>query len=180
MPSNSATMQIRFDEIPRQGLTFEVKEQSWFPDHDLKRRGPLLARVSLEREGDRVIMAGELAATVLLPCDRCLEHYPFHLESSFRVKLEVMDPLNLPAAGAEHLCRSDEMDIIELDQPLVDVDELLAQQLYLALPLKRLCREECRGLCPLCGGDLNRQTPCGCDRREKELPFAALRHLKLK
>ncbi|MFH7319257.1 YceD family protein [Desulfurivibrio sp. D14AmB] len=174
-------MQIRFDEIPRQGLFFEVGDQSWFPGHDLQHRGPLLAKVSLQREGDRVTVAGELAATVLLPCDRCLESYPFDLQSTFQVKLELVDPLDQPVvAGAEHLCHLDEMETIELSQPLVDVAELLAQQLYLALPLKRLCREECRGLCPSCGADLNRDPSCACQGGGKDSPFAALRHLKLK
>jgi len=173
-------MQIRFDEIPRAGLEFEVEDQSWFPAHDLKRRGPLLAKVSLQREGDRVTVAGELAVTVLLPCDRCLESYPFDLRSTFQVNLELVDPLDQSPAGAEHLCHFDEMETIELSQPLVDVADLLAEQLYLALPLKRLCREECRGLCPSCGADLNRDPSCDCHRGVKDSPFAALRHLKLK
>ena len=154
-------MQIRFDEIPPTGLVLTIDDPSWFPAHELKHRGPVRATVRLEREGERVTVAGTLEATVLLPCDRCLELCSLPLSGSFRVQLEVADPRDpaVAAAEAEHLCRFDEMDTIELEQPLVELDELLAQQLYLALPLKRLCRESCRGLCPACGADLNRKEP---------------------
>ncbi len=176
-------MQIRFDEIPPTGLVLTLEDPSWFPAADeLKHHGPVRATVSLEREGEKVMMAGTLEATVLLPCDRCLEPCSLSLTSAFRVQLEVADPggAAVVAAEAEHLCRFDEMDTIELDRPLVELDEILAQQLYLALPLKRLCRESCRGLCPVCGADLNRKNHCGCRPAEGDSPFAALRRLELK
>ena len=54
-------MKVRFGEIPDEGLRFEIKDESWFPDHELQRSGPVLAIVVLKRNGvDRVLLEGEI------------------------------------------------------------------------------------------------------------------------
>ncbi len=73
----------------------------------------------------------------------------------------------------------DDLDVVEVEQPEVDLSEIGRQQLYLALPVRRLCRPDCRGLCPVCGTDLNRDQ-CTCDRRGKDSPFAVLAALNKK
>ncbi|ADH85988.1 YceD family protein [Desulfurivibrio alkaliphilus] len=171
-------MQIRFTEIPPQGLTLELTDQSWFPDHELGRHGVARATVALSREGERVVCAGRLEVTVSLSCDRCLEAYRYPLAAEFRLRLELSAPDNLPPAVArEHSCSREEMDTVFLAEELVDLGDLLSQQLYLNLPAKSLCRAECRGLCPRCGADLN-QGDCGCATKGENSPFAALRVLK--
>ncbi|MFH7324902.1 YceD family protein [Desulfurivibrio sp. C05AmB] len=172
-------MLIRFDKIPPQGLAFEIVDQSWFPGHELKHHGTPRAQVTLDRDGERVIMAGSLEATVELVCDRCLESYRWPLSSRFSLNLEVAPAIAEEQAGGEreHSCRVEEMDTVYLTEDLVDVTDLLAQQLYLSLPLKHLCREECRGLCPGCGADLNRGV-CRCPKEAGSSPFAVLRNWK--
>jgi uncharacterized protein len=59
----------------------------------------------------------------------------------------------------------------------IDLGQLMKEQFYLALPMKPLCRDECRGLCALCGANLNRGT-CGCVAAWEDPRFAALRALK--
>ena len=74
-------------------------------------------------------------------------------------------------------CDNADLDSILLDEPVVDLDDLLRQQLYLSLPVKNLCAEECRGLCPGCGANLN-QADCTCGAGEDRSPFAVLRQLQ--
>ena len=66
---------------------------------------------------------------------------------------------------------------VEMGVEKVDLDDLLRQQLYLSLPVKNLCAEECRGLCPGCGANLN-QADCTCGAGEDRSPFAVLRQLQ--
>ncbi len=171
-------MQVRFDEIPAEGRTFEIKDAAWFPADEAEAVGPVRARISLERHGERVLLQGELAGRVRLHCDRCLEGYEFDLAHEFRVDLELLEPGPAMAAGeAEHACQDSEMDMLFLEQPLIDLGEILAQQVILTLPAKRLCKAECQGLCPRCGGNRN-LAPCDCDGSASHSPFAMLQKLK--
>jgi uncharacterized protein len=60
----------------------------------------------------------------------------------------------------------------------IDLTDAVQEQLLLSLPMQPLCRKDCRGICPTCGADRNRQA-CSCRNASKEGPFAALRRLKL-
>lgn len=170
-------MQIRFDDIPDQGLRLEIDGHAWLPAEDVQHSGPVTARVFLERRGERVFLSGEIAVTLELECDRCAEPYklPQHLE--FSVDLEVIDQAFAGRAGGEYACKSDEMEVVFLHEPLIDVHDVLAQQVLLALPVKRLCAEECQGLCPVCGVNRNRKQ-CRCHETKVDSPFAVLRKLK--
>ena len=66
--------------------------------------------------------------------------------------------------GREHSCRSEEMETEFLQGSEIDLHELLQQQYFLALPIKALCNDECKGLCSECGGDRNRND-CHCQQK---------------
>jgi uncharacterized protein len=166
-------MKVQFGEIPPEGLRFEIKDESWFPDHDLQRTGPVLAIIGLNRNGvDRVLMEGEIKTTIAFDCDRCLENYTMDIDSSFRLDLEYTAGSRLEPP--EHEVSPSEMDMIYLEEPVVDVFAMLNQQVYLMIPWKHLCRESCKGLCSMCGADLNTET-CGCKKELKSSPFAILK-----
>jgi len=59
---------------------------------------------------------------------------------------------------------------------VIDLGELLHEQFYLTLPMKPLCREDCKGLCPVCGANWN-QTTCACERRWEDPRLAGLKAL---
>lgn len=172
-------MQIRFDEIPEDGLTLTVKDDSWFPDHDVVRHGPVAATVALEKKGQRVLLEGTLKATVALDCDRCLEEYDYAADLHFTIDLELTGQDRPSQALREHSCSSSEMDVMFLDEPLIDIGYILQQQIFLAVPLKKLCSPSCRGLCPQCGVNLNNE-PCQCTTAGSSSPFSVLESLKVK
>ncbi len=172
-------MRIPFEQIPAEGLELELTEAGWFPEQELARQGPVRATINLAREPgrlDRVRLRGLLEVDLRLICDRCLDSYPYALAADFQASLEV-GAIDDGAAVSDHLCSAEVMETVSLAEPVVDVFDLLAQQLFLSLPLKRLCREECRGLCPRCGADLN-EGECGCFRSPGSSPFAVLADLK--
>ena len=80
----------------------------------------------------------------------------------------------------------DETEVIEVDEsfPFYDGDSIDLQQeakelVLVSLPIKPVCREDCRGLCPECGADLN-TNPCGCGNEGGPSPFDKLKELKAK
>jgi uncharacterized protein len=166
-------MKVRFGEIPDEGLRFEIKDESWFPDQELQRSGPVLAIVVLKRNGvDRVLLEGEIKTTLAFDCDRCLENYSMDLDNSFKLDLEYSAGKRLETE--EHEVSPSEMDMVYLEEPVVDVSEILSQQVFLMVPGKHLCLASCKGLCPKCGANLNEET-CDCKQEPKSSPFSILK-----
>ena len=169
-------MKIQFAEIPDHGLTVEINDQAWFPDQDITRSGQVRARVHLQKKGkDRVLLTGDLTIPLVMECDRCLQEFNRKISHSFQVDLEVAE--NDRLEPEEHRCSVAEMDMLYLHEPEVDIFQVLAQQVFLLMPGKKICSEECRGLCPQCGINRNKET-CRCQPDERPSPFAALAGLK--
>jgi len=169
-------MKVRFGEIPEEGLRLEIKDESWFPDHELQRTGPVSAIIILKRNGTgRILLEGEIKTTIAFDCDRCLESYALDLDNSFSLDLEYSATDRLEPA--EHEVSPSEMDMIYLREPVIDIFEILSQQVFLMIPEKHLCLEACKGLCPRCGANLNTET-CDCRQESKSSPFDILKKLQ--
>jgi DUF177 domain-containing protein len=166
-------MKVKFGEIPVEGLRFEINDESWFPDQEIKRFGPVHATIFLKRNGvDRVLLKGRIQATVILGCDRCLESYNMEIDDEFNLDLEYASESKLESA--EHEISVSEMDMIYLNEPAADLFEILNQQIFLLIPGKHLCAETCKGLCPQCGVNRNLET-CSCKQDFSSSPFAVLK-----
>ena len=168
-----AGMKVRFGEIPEEGLRLEINDESWFPDRELHRTGPVRSVIVLKRNGlDRVLLAGEIQTAIAFDCDRCTENFSMKFDNSFKLDLEYASG-NVPES-AEHECSPSEMDVMYLKEPTIDVFEILSQQAFLMISEKHLCSELCKGLCPTCGINMNLAT-CNCKKELKSSPFAILK-----
>jgi uncharacterized protein len=144
----------------------------------LKPGGRLTCR--LERvEGESVHLRGHLAARLELECHRCLAGYAFAVSQDLDLfylphRVEASEP------EEEDEVELDDHDMVVAyhDGARLDLGEMVREQLFLSLPMKRLCRDDCKGRCPRCGADLN-AGPCSCPAPEAEADprFAALRKL---
>ncbi len=170
---------ISFSEIPEDGIHLKPRDLSWFPDDIVKRDGPVSAKLFFAKKGEsKIEVQGQLHGKLLLECDRCLTEYPYPVDVSFQLILEVNDP-------ARHwrvhdlVGSSTDLDTVLLDEPAIDFGDLLRQQILLALPEKKLCGDFCLGLCTTCGASLNSES-CTCELEKKDSPFAVLAKLKKK
>lgn len=127
-------------------------------DFRLEEGGRLRGRVELGDE-QSVHVSGHVQATLRLACGRCLEPFPWRLDQ----KLELFYLPHRPDQEQE-----DEVELTERDMVVayyqghsIDLGEMVREQFYLTVPMKRLCKEDCKGLCPKCGANRNREA-CGC------------------
>lgn len=170
-------LKIPFDAIPSEGLTLNVEGNAWFPEDEFTLRGPLDVQVSLRRSNERVTMGGSITCSCDLVCDRCLTAYTAELKSDFSVFFDLVDSGSAPQPDDEHYLSDQELDVVELDEPVVDVFSTLREQFFLMLPAKLICGEGCKGLCVHCGENLNLGR-CACSGRDTETPFSVLAKLK--
>ena len=135
---------------------------------------PLTVDIEMYKAGEKLILKGFFSGGLLLECDRCLRKYHRDLKHDFRLflKSESFDEDKVDLELSE-----DDMEVGFIDGESLDLDEVIKEQVYLSLPLKSLCRDNCKGLCPLCGSDLN-ETDCKCDKKQVHPGFSKLMELK--
>lgn len=161
-------MKIKVPDIPDEGL--DVEEEDAFETREgVLGRTKLRARV--ERAGKDVFIHGEARAELTLSCSRCLRKF----ESGLSIPLDLAYCPDVEGADAEmHELTADEMETGFYRDEEIDLSEVAREQVLLNIPMKPLCAETCRGICPLCGADLN-EAPCGCEAKAVDPRFQALK-----
>ena len=162
-------MLIRVDEIPDEGLQVDSVEAfpRPFQDPDWALRDVSL---TVEKDGDAVFVSGRLTAEVPQYCSRCLEPYTARVEP----QVEARFVPNPQAQGEERELGADDLETDVYDNGVVDLTALLETETTLLLPMKPLCRDDCRGLCPICGGNRN-IVDCRCEVHVADPRWAPLR-----
>ncbi len=170
-------MLLNLDEIPPEGIEVEAQIE---PDDpalgDLDLKGPLTGSFRISKMGQQILVRGRVASEVHLRCARCLEE--FDLPVSEDVDLELRPILDLDRSGQERELGSDDLDVEFFRGDALDLSHLAAEQVLLGIPMKPLCREDCRGICPLCGADKTVGS-CRCEP-DSDPRWNALRDLKEK
>ncbi len=175
-------MRIRVDEIPDSGrfLHFhwdESRLSSFLPPDDpfdLKLIRPLEVNLEIYKQTDHIRVQGTIEGVIQVGCHRCLAAFSRPLKEEIDIFLI---PEERAPQEEETELETEEMDYDFFDGEVIEIDQLVAEQMFLSLPLKVLCSETCRGLCPGCGVNLNEEA-CRCDRKPKESPFARLEEVK--
>jgi uncharacterized protein len=157
-------------DLDEETLRLEGEESFILVDGTLRSR--------LERGDDESVhVRGHLAARLEMQCGRCLE--PFEMALS-----QALELFYLPHDRDAEQEDEDEVELSDRDMVVayyrdrrLDLGEVVREQIFLGVPLRRLCREDCRGLCPSCGANRN-ATACACKIEEPEDPrLAPLRKL---
>ncbi len=163
-------MIIRVSDLPDEGLTIANVGEFPAPFTDRSWRLDTI-RVHVSRDGSDVVVLGDLAASVPLTCGRCLKEFRADVRPTVNVRY-----VPRPAASADAELVADDLDLDFYQNDELDLTALVETEATLALPMKPLCRDDCRGLCPVCGGNRN-VAPCACPVRPPDPRLAALRDL---
>ena len=150
--------------------TLEIDEEIDFGDGEMRR---VTGQVKFLRTQRGILVQGEIATEADLTCSRCLE--PFRYPVSLKIEEEYLPTIDI--LTGERLAVPEEPGTFTIDERhVIDLSEAIRQYALLAVPMKPLCREDCAGLCPTCGQNLNRGA-CGCPCQETDPRWAKLQKL---
>jgi uncharacterized protein len=134
---------------------------------------PVDLAFEIHKDKDKFRLVGHVTTELELPCSRCLE--PFRLPVAAPFDLRYL-PVSEASSEAEREVDDEDLETSYYENDAIDLNELLREQFYLVLPMKPLCKEDCRGLCAQCGTNLNTGT-CDCAAVWEDPRLAPLKEL---
>ena len=144
-PLNHFSRIFQPDEVGQEGDAYRIV-------------APVHLDFDLHKDKDKFRLAGTARTELELPCSRCLEPFRMPVDSSFDLRFL---PATEMAADEEREVQEADLETSYYRDDQIDLNELLREQFYLALPMKPLCAEGCKGLCAQCGTNLNTGS-CAC------------------
>src|ERR1044072_8788140 len=123
--------------------------------------------------GNEVFVNGHGETRAEVECDRCLKPVEIPVNTDFA--LEYITGSEYESVETAELTEA-EMSVSVFDGKVIDVDEIVKEQIVLAVHTRMLCREDCKGICPECGADRN-TGDCGCTTNDIDPRWAALKNL---
>ncbi|MBV9210277.1 MAG: DUF177 domain-containing protein [Acidobacteria bacterium] len=170
-------MRIELDKLEDKGGSFAHTYQ---PDElMLDEEGVRLVKAPevtgrVKRDHHQVRLRGKIRAEAEVDCDRCLAAIAVPVETEFDVTY--VPATDYEAESAAEL-QAEDLTLSIFDGETIDIDELTREQVLLALPMHALCREDCKGLCPVCS--INKNTDaCQCETKEIDPRWSALKDLQ--
>ena len=178
-------MEFKVSELERDPIDFDLKFQPGAIDfgEEAQQTGPLAsegsAEVLHEHRGPKDIIAdirlkGSFAGTFEIPCARCVEPVGTALEGDFDL---LFRPVAADTEAPERSITAPETEIGYYQKDSLSLEDVLREQVLLSLPVRTLCKPDCKGLCPRCGQNRNSQA-CSCDEGPSDPRWEALAELR--
>jgi uncharacterized protein len=162
------TAQDRFEQVYRPDQ-FEA-------DEDFRVVAPVALAFDIFKDKQAFRLAGRVQTTLELKCSRCLEPFTAPVDQEFDLRYQ---PHTAKAADKDVEIEEDDLTTAFYEHDEIDLGHLMHEQFVLSLPMKPLCSEVCKGLCAICGTNLNKGT-CDCKAVWEDPRLAALRELRSK
>ncbi len=150
-----------------------------FSDSGVVLKGQLTAEGLAEllpHTGGEVRVKGRVTADLETECDRCLGRADFHIDAPFDLFYRPQGSIE-DGEGAEVAIDAGEAEMGFYELPGLQLEDIIREQLLLQLPMQRVCREDCKGICPICGVNRN-ETTCACQAPSADDRWRALKDLQ--
>jgi len=178
-------MEFKVSELEREPIEFDLDLAPGALDlgDEAEQKGPLatsgLAEVIHEHRGPKDIIAdirlrGRFEGRFEVPCARCVEPVEIPLQADFDL---IFRPAGADQDPPERSITAPETEIGYYQEDSLALEDVLREQVLLSLPVRTLCNEDCKGLCPRCGANRNNQ-PCKCDEGPSDPRWEALAGLR--
>jgi uncharacterized protein len=178
-------MEFKVNELEREPAEFDLRLAQGAINYgeEGEQAGELvtsgLAEVIHEHRGPKEIVAdirlrGRCAGRFLISCARCIEPVEVPIVAEFDL---VFRPLEADADAPERSITASETEIGYYQGDGLLLEDVLREQVLLSLPVRTLCKPDCKGLCPRCGANRNLQ-PCSCDQGPNDPRWEALTELR--
>ncbi len=151
-------MVININDIPEEGLKVNINDFIYDDNIDLEE--PVKASIYLNRISNEVLVKGNIEFVMIQSCNRCLNRF------SKNINMDISLSYNLSSKDLH--VKDKQLIKNELDEEIyfsdeIDLFQIIKEQAFLNIPMKSLCSEDCKGLCPSCGKNLN-DGLCDCNR----------------
>ncbi len=174
-----SVFRVKFSMVPEEGV-LEVQDRALGADElglsEPFQAGPALVSYELRHIQGKVFGKFKAKAGVKLDCSRCLKEFHQVINSSFVAEFEPTPEADDKNSRVAPDPEDPELGVVFFDGDQLPIGEEFRQELELQVPLAPLCTPKCKGLCPVCGGNLN-ENDCGCSTRQKNSPFDGLEKL---
>lgn len=170
-------MRIELDKLEGKSAKFEhtyEPEELVLDDEHARLIEPPRITGRVNRSGEEVRLQGTIRTRADVDCDRCLKQVTVPVETSFDVTYV---PAEVMTGTEEAELQAEDLSLSVYEDDVIDVDELVREQVLLALPLRALCVEDCKGLCPVCGANRN-ETTCECETKEIDPRWSGLKDIR--
>ena len=171
-------MKIKISDIPIQGLDVDITEKAQYFDFNKEERSifrfPIQLRGKVIKSGSDLYLKGTINTLLHLECSRCLLIFDLDLEETFDIMF--IPKTSISNFGDDIELNQNELDTTYYEGDYLDMTEIIRQQLLLSKPMKPLCKEDCAGLCPKCGSNLNIKK-CICDKEYIDPRWSTLKNL---
>jgi uncharacterized protein len=142
-----------------------------FQEAGVRQTGPLAVKADAELAGKEVHIRGHISGTLKAACARCLEQTEIPVNLDFDLPYRPMEEI---AHEEEVEVGEDELKVGFFSGDGVNLSDVVREQVLLAVPMKVVCRPDCRGLCPVCGANRNVRQ-CDCSLQHEDSPFSFLK-----
>jgi len=170
-------MRIELEKLEAGGGRFtEVYRELPFDEAELELVEPVEVEGRVRRKpAGEVELNGSLRSKVAVPCARCLKAVELPIEVVFSERF-------VPAVAwrdqEQHELNQEDLNLAAFDGQGIELDDLVKEEVLLALPAQVLCRPDCQGLCPVCGADRN-ETSCECETKVIDSRWEKLKDFSL-
>jgi uncharacterized protein len=174
---------ITVESIPEDGLQVQTEWDTGVADKiiqqdevEFKVSAPLSLNLAFSLLGEKVIIDGTIKTQVATTCVGCLSEFNLPLDINFHY---FYWPQSAAVFEAEKELQQDDLDIGYYQGGIIELQSIVREQIYLAAPQNPHCREDCAGLCPICGKNLNKKRcKCSDTTGKTDSPFHVLQQLK--
>ena len=166
-------MRISLEELKLHRI---VVSKTYSPDDldchgaEFRQSGPLKVEAVAELAGTEIRIRGHIATRLEATCGRCLGPVDIPVERDFDLAYR---PIGSIAREEEIEIPRDELDVGFYSGNGIELADVVTEQLILVVPMKVICRADCRGLCPICGANRNLES-CNCREPRADSPFVSL------
>ncbi len=126
----------------------------------------------------RYFFSGELCGMMNLNCSRCLSRYDYNFTEILELVL-LPEEMTMDVREEELMLNEEDLKVHYYKEDCLDLGDIVREQLVLAVPMKPLCRKNCKGLCSVCGVNIN-EHDCGCERQNIDPRLAGLAEIRKK
>jgi uncharacterized protein len=166
-------MRIKISGLARAEYLYDFNEEPVSLGLDEEFISPVQSSIRIMKTSNQILLECKSSCLKKAICDRCLNDFSLKVDGNFKI-LFAFGESNSKDTAPE----MDDMRFLSPEEDFIDLADDIRQMLILNTPMKLLCKEDCAGLCPRCGQDLN-ESKCGCSIDKTNPKFEELKKLKL-